>query len=103
VPTHRDMPEGFHDAAHRRSAEVTEAVERARAARAATAVNSRDQLARERRARLESEDAARTATSRPPPGVAADLAEISAKAAELGIDSDASDFDVGWRTDDLLG
>lgn len=62
------MPDGFHDAARRRSAEVTEAIERARAAREASAPESREQLARERRARLEAEDAARAATSVPPPG-----------------------------------
>jgi hypothetical protein len=33
VPTHRDMPDSFHEVARRRSAEVTEAIERARAAR----------------------------------------------------------------------
>jgi hypothetical protein len=50
------MPDGFHEAARRRSAEVTEAVERARAAREANAPKSLDQLARERRARLEAQD-----------------------------------------------
>jgi len=68
VPTHRDMPDGFHDAARRRSAEVTDAIERARALREANAVKSRDQLARERRSRLEAADAARAASSVPPPG-----------------------------------
>jgi hypothetical protein len=67
VPTHRDVPEGFHDAARQRSAEITEAIERARAAREANAVKSRDQLARERRVRFEAEDAVRAATSVPPP------------------------------------
>lgn len=62
------MPEGFHEAARRRSAEVTEALERARAAREAAAPKSRDELARERRERLEAQDAARAATSVPPPG-----------------------------------
>jgi len=32
-----------------------------------------------------------------------DLAALAAKAAELGVQSDAADFDVGWTTDDLLG
>lgn len=31
-----------------------------------------------------------------------DLAAISAKSSELGVQSDAADFDVGWTTDDLL-
>jgi antitoxin (DNA-binding transcriptional repressor) of toxin-antitoxin stability system len=133
------MPDGFHDVARRRSGEVTEAVERARAAREANAVKSREQLARERRSRLEAEDGARAATSVPPPEQAAggagnrparrvhgrpvadilprvqaserrpselllaDLETISAKAAELGVKSDAADFEVGWTTDDLLG
>lgn len=68
MPTHPDMPEGFHDVARRRSAEVTAAIERARAAREASAPKSREQLARERRARLEAADASRAATSVPPPG-----------------------------------
>lgn len=68
MPTHPDMPDGWHDVARRRSAKVTAAVERARAAREALAPKSRDQLARERRARLEAEEAARAATSVPPPG-----------------------------------
>lgn len=67
MPTHPDMPDGFHEVARRRSAEVTDAIERARAAREARAAKSRDQLARERRARLDREDAARAATSVPPP------------------------------------
>lgn len=62
------MPDGFHQAARRRSAEVTEAIERARAIREASAPKSRDQLAREGRERLEAQDAARAATSVPPPG-----------------------------------
>jgi prevent-host-death family protein len=40
---------------------------------------------------------------RPSELLLADLAAISAKAAELGVQSDAADFDVGWTTDDLLG
>ncbi|HKG38658.1 MAG TPA: hypothetical protein VKB25_06685 [Conexibacter sp.] len=62
------MPEGFHEAARRRSAEVTEAIERARAEREASAPKSREQLARARCDRLEAQDAARAATSIPPPG-----------------------------------
>jgi hypothetical protein len=62
------MPEGFHEAARRRSAEVAEAIERARVEREASARKSREELARERRARLEAEDAARASTSIPPPG-----------------------------------
>jgi hypothetical protein len=67
MPTHRDMPDGFHDAARRQSAQMTEAVERARAVREANAPKSLEQLARERRARLEAQDAARAATSIAPP------------------------------------
>jgi hypothetical protein len=67
MPTHRDMPDGFHEIARRRSAETTDAIERARAAREAGAAKSRAQLACERRERLEAEDAARAATSIPPP------------------------------------
>lgn len=33
----------------------------------------------------------------------AELEAIGAHAAELGVTSDAADFDVGWTTDDLLG
>lgn len=33
----------------------------------------------------------------------ADLNAISARAADLGVESDAAAFDVGWTTDDLLG
>lgn len=33
----------------------------------------------------------------------ADLEATRALAAELGVKSDASDYDVGWTTDDLLG
>lgn len=32
-----------------------------------------------------------------------ELGAISARAAELGVQSDATDFDVGWTTDDLGG
>jgi len=32
-----------------------------------------------------------------------DLEAIRMKAGELGVQSDAADFDVGWMTDDLLG
>jgi len=32
----------------------------------------------------------------------ADLNAISARAADLAVESDAADFDVGWTTDDLL-
>lgn len=98
------MPDGFHDVARRRSAAVTDAIERARAAREANAPKSRDQLARERRARLEAEDAARAATSVPPPeqDLAADLEAIRRRAAELDVRANPSDFDVGWTTDDLL-
>jgi hypothetical protein len=32
----------------------------------------------------------------------ADLAALSERAAELGVSSDASDFDVGLTTDDLV-
>lgn len=32
----------------------------------------------------------------------ADLTAISARAVDLGVESDAADFDVGWTTDDLL-
>jgi prevent-host-death family protein len=31
-----------------------------------------------------------------------DLQAISAHAEQLGVQSDAADFDVGWTTDDLL-
>lgn len=31
-----------------------------------------------------------------------ELAAISARATELGVRSDAADFDVGWTTDDLV-
>jgi hypothetical protein len=67
MPTHRDMPDGFHDVARRRSAEMTEAIERARVAREASAPKIRDQLAREPRVLLEAQDTARAATSVPPP------------------------------------
>jgi len=62
------MPDGFHDVARRRSAEITEAIERARAVREANAPKSREQLARERRVQLEDQETARAATSIPPPG-----------------------------------
>jgi len=39
---------------------------------------------------------------RPSDLLLADLNAISARAAELGVESDAADFDVGWTTDDLL-
>lgn len=32
-----------------------------------------------------------------------ELEAISARATELGVQSDAADFDVGWTTDDLAG
>lgn len=32
----------------------------------------------------------------------ADLAEISALARELGVESDPADFDTGWTTDDFF-
>jgi len=67
VPTHPDKPEGWEQQARRRSAEMLQAVERARSAREAAAPKSRDQLMRERRARLAAEDAARAVTSAPPP------------------------------------
>lgn len=39
---------------------------------------------------------------RPSDLLLADLAAISAQAQQLGVASDAADFDVGWTTDDLL-
>jgi prevent-host-death family protein len=39
---------------------------------------------------------------RPSELLMADLAAIGARAAELGVQSDAADFDVGWTTDDLI-
>jgi prevent-host-death family protein len=39
---------------------------------------------------------------RPSELLVADLHAISARAAELGVASEASDFDVGWTTDDLV-
>jgi prevent-host-death family protein len=39
---------------------------------------------------------------RPTELLLADLEAIGARAAELGVTSDAADFDVGWTTDDLL-
>lgn len=40
---------------------------------------------------------------RPSDVLVAELTSISARAAELGVESDAKDFDLGWTTDDLLG
>jgi hypothetical protein len=68
MPTHPDLPEGWQEHARRRSREVTEAVERARAEREAAAPRSLAQLAREQRERLTAEDRARSTTSVPPPG-----------------------------------
>jgi hypothetical protein len=56
VPTHPDKPDGFDEAARRRSLAVDEAVERARRAR----FEAHGELRRVR-------DAARRATSVPPP------------------------------------
>lgn len=39
---------------------------------------------------------------RPSELLLADLAAVSDLAAELGVESDASDFDVGLTTDDML-
>lgn len=39
---------------------------------------------------------------RPSELLVADLRGIAARAAELGVMSDAADYDVGWTTDDLL-
>ena len=39
---------------------------------------------------------------RPSELLLADLEAISGRAAELGVASDAADYDVGWTTDDLL-
>jgi prevent-host-death family protein len=39
---------------------------------------------------------------RPTELLLADLAALSERAAELGVSSDASDFDVGLTTDDLV-
>lgn len=39
---------------------------------------------------------------RPTPQVLADLSELTELAEQLGTRSRASDFDVGWTTDDLL-
>lgn len=41
------------------------------------------------------------AERRPSELLLADLAAISARAGELGVRSEESDFDVGWTTDDL--
>jgi prevent-host-death family protein len=40
---------------------------------------------------------------RPSELLMAELGAISARAAELGVQSDAADFDIGWTTDDLVG
>jgi hypothetical protein len=61
------MPDGWHEQARKRSAEVTAAIERARALREAGAAGTRAERARARRARLDAEDRARAATSVPPP------------------------------------
>ena len=42
------------------------------------------------------------AERRPSEQVVADLAEISALAEQLGVDSPTEDFDVGLTTDDML-
>ncbi|HEV7775153.1 MAG TPA: type II toxin-antitoxin system prevent-host-death family antitoxin [Conexibacter sp.] len=39
---------------------------------------------------------------RPSELLMAELGAIRARAAELGVQSDAADFDVGWTTDDLV-
>jgi prevent-host-death family protein len=39
---------------------------------------------------------------RPSELLIAELRGIGARAAELGVRSDAADFDTGWTTDDLL-
>jgi prevent-host-death family protein len=39
---------------------------------------------------------------RPSELLLADLGAISDRAGELGVRSDAADFDVGWTTDDLV-
>ena len=39
---------------------------------------------------------------RPSELLMAELGAISARATELGVQSDAADFDVGWTTDDLF-
>lgn len=38
---------------------------------------------------------------RPSELLMAELGAISARAVELGVESDAADFEVGWTTDDL--
>jgi prevent-host-death family protein len=40
---------------------------------------------------------------RPSELLLAELGVVSTRAAELGVQSDAADFDVGWTTDDLVG
>jgi hypothetical protein len=57
MPTHDAKPEGFDEVARRRAAEVDEAEERARRGRLAG-----------KAAQLREHDAARRATSVPPPG-----------------------------------
>jgi hypothetical protein len=69
MPTHRDMPQSWQEHARRRSDDVTRAVEHARALREQTAVKTLPELARERRSRLTAADAARAATSVPPPSL----------------------------------
>lgn len=59
MPTHKDLPEGFHEAAERRSREAYEATLRAAQQRKATYA-----------ARLAAADEARAATSVPPPPTA---------------------------------
>jgi prevent-host-death family protein len=40
---------------------------------------------------------------RPSDLLVADLEAIRARAADLGVQSDAADYEIGWTTDDLLG
>lgn len=68
MPTDRDMPDRWRDAARRRSAELDAAVERARQVRADAAPGRVDELARKRTARLAAEEARRKASTPPPPG-----------------------------------
>lgn len=66
LPTHRDMPDGWQDAAARRRAEVDRAELHRRERRAQKA---RHLAARQAQIeRLQAEDRAREATSVPPPG-----------------------------------
>lgn len=60
VPTHRDMPDGFHDVAKQRQVEVDAAAERALAARRSSGKSG--ELSARQRA-----DDERRATSIPPP------------------------------------